>query len=375
MFGQKIGWERPNFFATDGMEQKDDWSFRRSKWFKAVEKECKNVRENVGLLDMTAFAKCRIKGPKAEEFLDNLVANKLPKKVGRVNLCHALNTKGGVHSEFTILREAEDSFYLVSAGAFQRLDHDWIHKWMPKDGSVIFENLTNSTGVLVVAGPKSRELMQRVSKDDFSNENFKWLSAKNVDVGYAPVNAMRVNFVGELGWELHHPIEYQNHIFDKLMEAGKDLGLKPFGIRAMNSLRVEKSYKLVGTELSIEYAPYESGLDRFIHPNKGSFIGLDALNKWREKGFNNKLVTLEVHNVTDADVLGNNPIYENGSVVGRATGGDYGFRLGKSIALGMVKPTLANVGQKLKIDILGKMHEATILEDSPYDSENKLLRA
>ena len=159
------------------------------------------------------------------------------------------------------------------------------------------------------------------------------------------------------------------------MEAGKDLGLKPFGIRAMNSLRVEKSYKLVGTELSIEYAPYESGLDRFVHPNKGNFIGLDALNKWREKGFNNKLVTMEVHNVIDADVLGNNPIYENGSVVGRATGGDYGFRLGKSIALGMVKPNLANVGQKLKIDILGKMYEVTILEDSPYDSKNNLIRA
>ncbi len=180
--------------------------------------------------------------------------------------------KGGVHSEFTIMRESHDSFYLVSAGAFQRLDHDWILKWMPSDGSVQFENLTNSNGVLVVSGPKARELMQRVSKDDFSNENFKWLSAKMVDVGYAPVNAMRVNFVGELGWELHHPIEYQNHIFDKLMEAGQDLGLKPYGIRAMNSLRVEKSYKLVGTELSIEYSPYESGLDRFIHPNKGSFI-------------------------------------------------------------------------------------------------------
>ena len=159
------------------------------------------------------------------------------------------------------------------------------------------------------------------------------------------------------------------------MEHGKDLGLKPFGIRAMNSLRVEKSYKLVGTELSIEYSPYESGLDRFIHPNKGSFIGLDALNKWREKGFDNKLVTLEVHNPKDADVLGNNPIYENGKVVGRATGGDFGFRLGKSIALGMVKPELANVGQKLNIDILGKMHQATILEESPYDAENKLLRS
>ena len=375
VFGQKFGWERPNFFATDGMEQKDDWSFRRSKWFKAIEKECKNVKENVGLLDMTAFAKCRIKGPKAEEFLDNLVANKLPKKIGRINLCHALNTKGGVHSEFTIMREAEDSFYLVSAGAFQRLDHDWIFKWMPTDGSVQFENLTNSIGVLVVSGPKARDLMTKVSRDDYSNENFKWLSSKKVDIGYAPCTAMRVNFVGELGWELHHPIEYQNHIFDKLMEFGKDFGLKPYGIRAMNSLRVEKSYKLVGTELSIEYSPYESGLDRFIHPNKGNFIGLEALNKWREKGFENKLITMEVHNVIDADVLGNNPIYDNEKVVGRATGGDFGFRINKSIALGMVKPELATTGQKLKIDILGKMHDVTILDESPYDPENKLLRA
>ncbi|MDC0043288.1 FAD-dependent oxidoreductase [Candidatus Pelagibacter sp.] len=375
VFGQKFGWERPNFFAVDGMEQKDDWSFRRSKWFKAIEKECNNVKENVGLLDMTAFAKCRVKGPGAEEFLDYLVANKLPKKIGRIGLCHALNTKGGVHSEFTIMREANDSYYLVSAGANQRLDHDWILKWMPKDGSVQFENLTNSMGVLVVSGPKARELMTRVSKDDFSNANFKWLSAKNVNIGNAPVNAMRVNFVGELGWELHHSMEYQNHIFDKLMEAGKDLGLKPYGIRAMNSLRLEKSYKLVGTELSIEYSPYESGLDRFIHPNKGKFIGLEALNKWREKGFDNKLVTMEVHNIDDADVLGNNPIYENGKVVGRATGGDFGFRLGKSIALGMVKPDIATTGQKLKIDILGKMYDVTVLDESPYDPENNLLRA
>jgi dimethylglycine dehydrogenase len=246
---------------------------------------------------------------------------------------------------------------------------------MPSDGTVQFENLTNSMGVLVVSGPKARELMTRVSTDDFSAENFKWLSAKNVNVGNAPVNAMRVNFVGELGWELHHPIEYQNHIFDKLMEEGKDLGLKPYGIRAMNSLRVEKSYKLVGTELSIEYSPYESGLDRFVHPNKGDFIGRAALDKWRAKGFSNKLVTMEIHGVTDADVLGNNPIYDNGSVVGRATSGEFGFRLNKSIALGMVKPEFSEVGQKLKIDILGKMHEASIVEESPYDAENKLIRA
>jgi len=159
------------------------------------------------------------------------------------------------------------------------------------------------------------------------------------------------------------------------MEAGKDLGIKPFGIRAMNSLRLEKSYKLVGTELSIEYSPYESGLDRFVHPNKGNFIGLEALNKWREKGFDNKLITLEVHNTKDADVLGNNPIYKDNKVVGRATGGEFGFRLDKSIALAMVKPEHASVGDKLQVDILGEMYEATVIEESPYDSKNNLLRA
>ena len=159
------------------------------------------------------------------------------------------------------------------------------------------------------------------------------------------------------------------------MEAGKEFGIKPFGIRAMNSLRLEKSYKLVGTELSIEYSPYESGLERFVHPNKGNFIGLEALNKWREKGFDNKLVTLEIHNTKDADVLGNNPIYKDNKVVGRATGGEFGFRLDKSIALAMVKPDFAKVGDKLQVDILGEMYDATILDESPYDSENKLLRA
>ena len=323
---------------------------------------------------MSAFAKCRISGPGAEEFLDNLVANKIPKKNGRVNLCHALNTAGGVHSEFTIAKEKENSFYLVSAGAFQRLDHDWIHKWMPKDGSVTYENLTNSMGVLVLAGPKSRDILSKITRTDLSNEKFPWLSSKKINVGLAPSIAMRMNFVGELGWELHHPIEYQNHIFDKLMDAGKDFGLKPFGIRAMESLRVEKTYKLVGTEMSIEYAAFESGLDRFVHLNKGNFIGRDALVKWQQKGFKNKMVTLEVHDVEDADALGNNPIYSEGKVIGRATGGNYGFRVKKSLAIGMVDPQYAKVGQNLEMDILDKKHKVTVIEDSPYDPNNEKLR-
>ena len=375
VFGQKFGWERANWFAPEGTKQEDHWSFRRSNWFEHIGNECKNVTENVGLLDMTAFAKCRISGPGAEEFLDNLVANKLPKKVGRTNLCHALNSKGGVHSEFTIMREQSDSFYCVSAGAWQRLDHDWIKKHMPTDGTVQFENITNQVGVLVVAGPKSRELLERVSDDDFSNEVFPWLSGKQIKIGCAETLAIRVNFVGELGWELHSPIEVQNHIFDALMEAGGDLNLKPFGIRAMDSLRIEKSYKLIGTELSIEYAGYESGIGRFIHPNKGSFIGRDSLVEWREKGFENTFVTMEVHDVKDADALGNNPIYSNGKVVGRATGGNYGFRVQKSLALGMVGPEYSEAGTKLQMDILGTMHDVTVIPESPYDPENQRLKA
>ena len=385
VFGQKFGWERANWFAPKGINQKDDWSFRRSKWFEYVGNECKNVQENVGLLDMTAFAKCRISGPGAEEYLDNLVANKLPKKNGRVNLCHALNTQGGVHSEFTIAKEKQNSFYIVSAGAFQRLDHDWMFKWMPNDRSVSFENLTNSIGVLVVAGPKARDLMQSVSPStDFSNENFPWLSAQRINFGLAPTIAMRMNFVGELGWELHHPIEYQNHIFDALMEAGKEFNLKPFGIRAMDSLRIEKSYKLVGTEMSIEYAAMESGLDRFVHLNKGNFIGRDALVAWQQTGFQNQFVTLEVENVKDADALGNNPIYKDDAelkpggeptLVGRATGGNYGFRVQKSLALAMVKPEFSKVGTRLSMDILGTRYNVQVIEDSPYDPQNNLIRA
>jgi dimethylglycine dehydrogenase len=375
VFGQKFGWERPNWFAPAGMPQEDHWSFRRSKWFEPMAAECRNVMENVGLLDMTAFAKARVSGSGAEAFLDRLVANRIPQKIGRLNLCHALNSRGGVHSEFTIFREGPESFYLVSAGAWQRLDHDWLQQHLPQDGSVRFANLTDAIGVLVVAGPKARALMARVSDDDFSTATFPWLTAKEILVGLAPTKALRVNFVGELGWELHHPIEYQNHIFDRLMAAGADLGLKPFGIRAMDSLRIEKSYRLVGTELSIEYAAYESGLDRFVHPNKGDFIGRDALLRWRERGFANRFVTLEVHDVADADALGNNPIYANGKLVGRATGGNYGFRVEKSLALAMVRPEHADLGSELEMDILGTRHPVTVIPESPYDPENKKLKS
>ena len=375
VFGASFGWERANWFAPNGVEAIDHWSFRRSSYHEHVGAEIQNMSKNVGLLDLSGFAKCRISGSSAENFLNFLVANKISKTIGRVSLCHALNSLGGVHSEFTITKEAENSFYLVSAGAYQRLDHDWIKKNMPTDNSVIFEDLTNSKGVLVLAGPKSRELMKLVSKDNFENENFPWLTSQIVNIGNYPVLAMRVNFVGELGWELHHPIEYQNQIFDTLFQHGAKLNLKPFGIRAMDSLRIEKSYRLPGRELSIEYAALESGLNRFVSENKGDFIGRDGLAEWKSKGLSYGFVTLEVHNVKDADALGNNPIYLDGKVIGRATSGGYGHRIKKSLVLAMINPSLIKIGLKVKIDILGTKYDASIINESPYDPSNEKLRA
>lgn len=374
VFGQKFGWERANWFASDGIKQEDDWSFRRSKWFTAIEKEVQNVTRNAGLLDMTAFAKCRLSGPGAEKFLDYFVANQIPRKIGQIGLCHALNSRGGIHSEFTILREAVDSFYLVSAGALQRLDHDYIRRFLPSDGTVEYTHLTDAMGVLVLAGPKSRDILTKLSSTDFSNESFRWLTAQNIEINGCSINAMRVNYVGELGWELHHPIKHQNQIFDALFDIGEEFGLKPFGIRAMDSMRLEKSYRMVGTELSIEYSAFESGMDRFICLDKNDFIGRKELIKWQERGFKNQLVTLEVDGIEEADALGNNALTIAGKLIGRATSGGFGFRVNRSLALAMVKPQYAIIGTEFSIDILGKNYVAKVIQESPFDSQNRRLR-
>ena len=374
VFGQKFGWERANWFVDGEMEQVDHWSFRRSKWFDAVGKEVINVTNNVGVLDMTAFAKCRISGKHALKFLDNLLANKIPQKSGQIALCHALNSNGGIHSEFTVLKEKEESYYLVSAGALQRLDHDYIKKYMSQDDDVHYQNLTDEKGVLVLAGPKSRDLLERVSDHDFSNEAFPWLSAQEIEIDDCRITAMRVNYVGELGWELHHELNDQNKIFDKLFENGSDLGLKPFGIRAMDSMRFEKSYRMVGTELSIEYSAFESSMDRFIQTDKENFLGKESLLAWQKKNNQSRLVTLEVDEIKDADVLGNNAVTIEGQLIGRATGGNFGYRVNKSLALAMLDIEKAEVGTRCSIDILGEIHPATVISDSPFDPKNERLR-
>jgi dimethylglycine dehydrogenase len=402
VFGSVYGWERPGWFAPKGYALKksdlntadvltnhnhapatDDgrivekWSFRRSNYFSFVGEECRNVMENVGLQDMSAFAKCLITGPGAEAWLDGLLANRIPKKVGRIALCHMLTSRGGVRAEFTVFKAREQGYYLVSAGAFERHDHDYLRKALPADGSVQMTPMTSAWGVLVLAGPNSRKLLQKLTDTDLSNEAFPWLSGKQISVGTTTAFTMRVNFVGELGYEFHHPVEQQVELFDQLMAAGKEFGIKPYGIKAMSSLSIEKSYRLIPRELSIEYSAYESGLDRFVHPNKGQFLGRDALVAGREKGLNWNFVTLDVQGITDdwSDARGSEPIYAKGKLVGRATNGAFGFRVNKSLALAMVKPDHAALGAGLEIKILDKLFKATVIAESPYDPENVKLRA
>jgi dimethylglycine dehydrogenase len=398
VFGTVFGWERPNWFApadyalTDadlnrpdvllnhnhpvepGVLIREKWSFRRSNYFDHVGAECRNVTENAGLLDMTAFAKCEIAGPGTEAWLDSILTNTVPRKTGRVTLSYLLTTKGGVCSEFTVYKRGPQRYYLVSAGALEKHDHDCLRKAMPKDGSVTFERQTTAMGVLVLAGPRSRDILARLTDADLSTAAFPWLTGRPISLGLAPVEALRVNFVGELGWEIHHPIEMQNYLFDLLFEAGEPLGLKPFGIRAMDSMRLEKGYKLLPRELSIEYSAYESGLGRFVSTKK-DFAGRDALLARRQAGEANRLVTLEVHDVIDADARGAEPILLGDELVGRATSGGYGWRVGKSLALAMVRPDLAEPGQPLDILILGQRHRATVIADSPFDPANDRLRA
>ncbi|MBU6377572.1 MAG: FAD-dependent oxidoreductase [Gammaproteobacteria bacterium] len=377
VFGQRYGWERANWFAPPGVAARDEWSFRRSNYFTHVGNECRRLRSAVGVIDLTPFTKHVVRGPGAEAWLDGLVANKVPVKIGRMALSHALTPRGGIRSEFTITRLGAEEFYVVSAGAAERYDSDYLQKHLPQDGSVQLANVTMQRGCFVLAGPRSRDVLARLTDTPLDNAAFPWLTGQVAEVGMATdVYLLRVNFVGSLGWELHFPIEYAHHIFEAIFAAGAEYGIGMAGMRAMESLRMEKSYRMWGSDLTRDYTPYEAGLDRFVRLNKGDFIGKAALERQLAAGVPHRFVTLEVHGVTDADPLGNEPLFAaDGRMIGRATAGCYGHVLGKSLAIGYVQPEYAAVGSTLQIEILGERKQATVVVESPYDPANLELRA
>ncbi|MDA8740370.1 aminomethyltransferase family protein, partial [Rhodobacteraceae bacterium] len=381
-FGCVNGFERPNYFgpldAPDSFDH-DARSFRRGGWWQYAVDEARAIREGVGLIDATAFTKHRVKGPGATAFLDWFTCNKLP-RVGRINLTYALTAAGTTRTEYTIVRLAENDYYLVSAGAWTDYDGDYLRKAAADKagalGYIEVQDVTTQWGVFAIAGPKSRDVLSAVIKDAdptsaMSNKRFPWLSARQIELGMCPVNAIRVAYTGELGWELHHPIEMQNYLFDLLEAAGAPHGMKLVGGRAQNWLRQEKSYRAFGTELGRDATPLEADLPRFVDLNK-EFHGRDAM---QVIGIRSKCVTLLIDGPEDADPWGREALYAaDGTRVGRLTSGGYSVAFEKSIGMGYVRPDHAAVGSKLKVKILDQLWDAEIVEDSPYDPKNAVIR-
>ena len=373
MYIDAFGWERPKWFAKYGIQE--EYSFKRSNAFPYVQKECEAVQNSVGILDLSTFSKYEISGEHSETFLDRLCANRIPKKDGSIVLTHMLNEKGRIQSELTITRLPNNLFYVLSSTASEIRDFDWFNYHINKDKKVNIKNVTQNYGVLVLAGPQSRSVLSQLTNADLSNEHFPWLKGKEISINGIPVRALRINYLGELGWELHHPMNQMEKLYKGLMDSGNQYNITNFGTYAVNSLRIEKAYKGWGSELTGEITLVEADMYRFFNlDKKNNFIGAKALKEKLEKGIKIKIVYLEI-NVDDADAMGNEPVFYQNKIVGIVTSGGFGFRVNKSLAFAYVESNLAEVGREFDIQIQGQKRKAIVLQDMAYDPDNKRLIA
>ena len=368
-----FGWERPKWFAETGMQEK--YSYKRSNAFPYVQKECEAVYNSVGVLDLSTFTKCEISGEGSEAFLNRLCANRIPKKDGSIVLTHMLNAKGRIQSELTITRLPNNLFYVLSSTASEIRDFDWFNRHVSEREKVNIKNVTQDYGVLILVGPKSRTVLSQLTSQNLNNNDFPWLKGKEILINKIPVRALRVNYVGELGWELHHPIDQMVSLYDAIYEVGKKENIVNFGTYAVNSMRMEKAYRGWGSELTGEISLVEAGMDRFFNlKKKNNFFGAKALQEKVQSGVDIKLVYLDV-DADNADAMGNEPIYHKNKIVGVTTSGSYGFRVKKSLAFGYVKSDLMNAGSELEIAIQGQRRKAKILDSAVYDQDNQKLKA
>ena len=380
--GQVNGWERPNYYGPKDAPASfdhDSRSFRRGGWWQYAKAEAEAVRSTVGIIDASAFTKHLVRGPGATAFLDHFTCNKLP-NVGRINLTYALTEAGTTRTEYTIVRLKENEYYLISAGAWTAYDADFLLKsaedFMTAGGGYIdIHDVTTQWGVFALAGPNARALLNEIVKDAepetvLSNKRFPWLSYRDIELGMCPVRAVRVAYTGELGWELHYPIEFGRYLWDLIWSVGAKHGLKGVGARAQNWLRQEKSYRAFGSELGRDATPLEAALDRFVDLGK-EFRGKQAM---LDKGIRSTCVTLLIDGPDDTDPWGKEAILKDGVKVGRLTSGGYSVAFGKQIGMGYVAPELAAVGTKLKVKMLLKEWDAVVVEDSPFDPKNERIR-
>ena len=370
IFTQAFGWERPQWFAPNGMTE--EHSFTRNNIFDIVGQEAMAVRERVGILELPSFSKYEVSGADAAAFLDRITANRLP-RVGRINLTHVLNEIGRIEAEFTISRLAEDRFYVLSGATSQIRDYDIMTMAKNGDEDVIITDVTMDYSTLVVAGPRSRDVLAQLTEQDLTNQSFRWLRGKEIDVAGIPVKALRVNYVGELGWELHCPVGQVGDLYDAIWAVGESYGIADFGTYAMNSLRIEKAYAGFGVELTNEITPVEADIMRFVNLEK-EFVGKDAV--LRALDGDSKLMKCYIEvDVTNADVAGGEPVFNGEDVIGLTTSGGYGYVTQKSLAFAYVNPEYAAPGTSFKVEILAEKCQATVLAEPAWDAKNERLRA
>lgn len=378
VFGQIGGWERAFWFAQGEGEKltPDDvhLSFRDDEpWHVAVARECRGVSDNVGVMDHGGFTKYEVTGSGAVAFLDRVFCSRLPRE-GGVRLSYMLTPGGRVWSEATIARLGENRFLLCGPTLAIDRDFDWLSQFLPSDGSVQLKKGFAHDSALMVMGPKSRALLGRLTDADVSQQSMPWMSVSEIMVAGKRVTAMRVSYVGELGWELHMASDDLPDVYDALVSAGADLGLVDFGSYALNAMRIEKGYHGWGSEFGIEYTPFDCALDRFVAFDKGDFIGRDAAMAARQKAPEWAYHAFDVAS-QDAAPLPSEPIIASGEVIGYVTSATTGFRTGKRIALGFVKAGMATVGDHVDIEVLGVRCSARVVSPHIYDPDNSRLKS
>jgi len=372
VMGDSWGMETPLWFAPSKAEAHDVVSFHRSNDFPHIKAECKAVREAVGVTEVANFAKYEITGAGAEKFLQGMMTNTLP-KVGRLQLCPMLNQRGKLIGDFTIAKAADERFMMWGSSQAQVYHMRWFEQHMPKDGSVKITPLGMKLIGLSIAGPKSRELLQRLTDDDVSGEAFKFMDYREMEVATVQAKVNRVTYTGDLGYEIWVAPEYQRRLFESIMQAGKDLGIKNFGMRALLCLRLEKNFGTWFREFRPIYGPFEAGLERFVKLDKHEFIGKAAAIKEKQDGPKKTRVFMVV-DATDCDVMGDEPIWVDGKVVGWVTSGGFGHYVNQSLAQGYIPTELVKPDMTLEIEILGERRTARLQMDPPFDPEAKRMR-
>ena len=377
-FGEKSGWERVNWYesnAAAGDEALRPRGWAGQHWSPAIGAEHVATRETAALFDETSFAKMEIEGSGAAELLESLCDNEVARDVGKITYTQMLNTRGGIECDFTVARLAEDRFSIVTGTAFGNHDREWIRKHLPPDGSVTVHDATSQWSCMGIWGPRARDVLAPLTPQDLSNEAFPYMSVRETTIGNVPVRALRVTYVGELGWEIYCPSEYGLGLWQSLWEAGRPHGMIAGGYRAIDSLRLEKGYRVWGADITPDETPYEGGVGFCVKLGKeGGFIGRDALAAAKEQGPRTRLVCLLLEDPRSV-ALSNEPVRIGGEIVGRVTTGGYGYTVAKSIAYAYVPPEHAEPGTEVAVEIFGRWVEGEVAAEPLFDPKGERIRA